>query len=476
MTRASISSLVLTPQGLSLLWIHICLLFWITLSWMGTLFWVCNGAFRLRAADIHNLAERLSAEDLEPSLPAPHPHPPYGFTEVPKLDIQPSHQGLRCRTIMVSNVLPQLRDEKALKEYFEFYMSRKLEKPALGVNSTTQPGFINKSLSFLFNRAKRVSTHFPSTSSPKNEDDVEPRVSNENDSNNLLPRIERVTLVRKMTELASLLERREDILRLLETAHINLARKALAAVTAAMEMQAANKPMAISRSNTRAAIIAKQRNKQAEVEPVNQDDCASEEERMKELIRVLRPYVDNPGSRGDQPEISRRPSTVSRRLFYKLGGESTIGADDDTANYPPGLPSSSYSERPTVWDALLGLPRSYLDPYQPLVNLSHMFRGKTVPAIDYYTAKLNLLTALITENRAQHVGGFAPVSTAFVTFEDPADARRACKYLTVHPGNPLACMVSMAPQYQDLDWTRIMKSSYDVEVSVRWFLGFRTAD
>jgi hypothetical protein len=118
----------------------------------------------------------------------------------------------------------------------------------------------------------------------------------------------------------------------------------------------------------------------------------------------------------------------------------------------------------TVWDALLSLPRTSLDAYQPLVNLSHLFRGKVVPSIDYYTAKLNLLTSLITENRAKAVTDYDPVSTAFVTFADPAEARRACKYLAVHPNNPLACLVTMAPAYQDIDWIRVMKSSHKGEV------------
>ena len=120
----------------------------------------------------------------------------------------------------------------------------------------------------------------------------------------------------------------------------------------------------------------------------------------------------------------------------------------------------------TIWEALLSLPRSVLDTYQPLIHLSALFRGKTVPAIDYYTAKLNLLTGLITEERSLPASCFRPMSTAFVTFADPADARRACKYLAVHPNNPVnACLVTMAPSYEDLDWTRLMKSTYRVEVS-----------
>ena len=51
-----------------------------------------------------------------------------------------------------------------------------------------------------------------------------------------------------------------------------------------------------------------------------------------------------------------------------------------------------------------------------------------------------------------------------LTFVDPADARRACKYLAVHPENPLECLVTMAPSFEDLDWTRLMKPTFRVEV------------
>ena len=112
-----------------------------------------------------------------------------------------------------------------------------------------------------------------------------------------------------------------------------------------------------------------------------------------------------------------------------------------------------------------------LDAYQPLIHLSALFRGKTVPSIDYYTAKLNVLTALITEQRAQPLSEFPAVSTAFVTFADPADARRACKYLAVHPSNPVnVCLVTMAPSYEDLDWTRLMKSTFRGEVGFDAFV------
>jgi hypothetical protein len=130
--------------------------------------------------------------------------------------------------------------------------------------------------------------------------------------------------------------------------------------------------------------------------------------------------------------------------------------------------TDSIDPHKTIWDALLSLPRNILDPYQPLIHLSVFFRGKTVPSIDYYTAKLHLLTSLITQNRARAATEYDALSTAFVTFKDPADARKACNYLAVHPNNPLACLVTMAPQYEDIDWTRVMRSTYQVEILKDW--------
>lgn len=452
MTRASISSLVLTAQGRSLLWIHICLLFWITLSWIATLFWICHGAFTLREENIANTA-RLIAESDRPSVYHPHPHPQYAFTEELPRDDSHTVRGLRLRTVMVSNLLPQLRDEKELKEYFEYYMSRQLEKPAIGINSTTQPGFINKSLAFLFNHAKHL---------PAQNDASKP----ERNSGNA-PVIERVVVARKMTELASLLERREETIRQLETAHLKLAKKALAAVCDAMNQKEAHQPF--SRSSSRAAMIAKRRQTMTDVEvgDIMQEDALSEEDRMELLIKVLGPFVEEFGLRSSSRYMKKPVAMISsRHAFRKLRTEGSQDSDDPMSPaYPPISTRKRAIRHKTVWDALLSLPRSSLDAYQPLINLSHLFRGKVVPAIDYYTTKLNLLTSLITENRARPLSKFDPVSTAFVTFADPEDARKACKFLTVHPHNPLACSVTMAPAYQDLDWIRVMKSSYNAEAS-----------
>ncbi len=416
----------------------------------------------LRAENITQAAKRISLGSGEGAGPEyhPHPHPPFNYASVPSPDVMHPKNSLRLRTIMVSNVPPQLRNEKELKEYFEYYMSRKLERPALGLTSTTQPGFFNKSFTFLFNHAKRLPV-IPHESKDGKDHSSAPDPEN-------VPVIDRIAVTRKMTELASLLERREDILRLLETAHIKLARTALHAVKKAMHRKEANKPF--SRSNSRAKLVAKQRETIADVEKgdAESEGALSEEERMEQLIKVLGPFVDDFELRQRGARL-KKSSHGSNNAFQQLRTEGSADSDEGSSESVTAYPPTSANGRrrmrkTTIWEALLSLPRSSLDAYQPLVNLSHLFRGKTVPFIDYYTAKLNLLTFLITENRAKHVTAFDPSSTAFVTFANPDDARKACKYLAVHPHNPLTCLVTMAPEYQDLDWIKVMKSSFNAEV------------
>lgn len=450
---------------------------------MATLLWVCNGAFRLRA-DTLATAKKLAASpplcDAETKY-YPPPHPQYGFAEVPALDRDHPNRGLRLRTIMVSNIPHQLRTDQLLKEYFEYYMSRKLEKPSMGITSSTQPGFLNKSFAFLFNRAKRIPAHLPTipliphsdgrseSSDAKHEPATTSTASNSNSDD--IPVIERVVIARKMTELASLLERREEILRLLETAHVKLAHKTLLAVKAAMDRRVANKPMASGK--TRAAEVVRKRRSLA-VDPERgepQEATLDEQARMDQLIEVIGPFVEEFCMEDSLARRSKKAiSTSSKHAFRKLRSQGSEDSDDNqsptTRVYPPSPPPGQHPcHGQTIWEALHGLPRSSLDAYQPLVNLSHVFRDKVVPSIDYYTAKLNLLSSLVTENRAKAVTDYDPVSTAFVTFADPVDARRACKYLAVHPNNPLACLVTMAPMYHDLDWIRVMKSSFNAEVS-----------
>ena len=281
--------------------------------------------------------------------------------------------------------------------------------------------------------------------------------------------VERVTVVRRMSQLGTLLERREEVLRVLETAHIRLACKVLTAAAACMK----DRPGAVltkghhTRRHTLTPLLGtakfwKTEKNEADVE----NDAGREEQgenRMDLLVRTIGPFVMEFSQARHLNPPSPRNSLHQKPL--STDGEQTAEENGQAGSYSSG---DHHEKHKTIWDALLSLPRPVLDPYQPLIHLNSLFRGKTVPTIDYYTAKLRVLTSLITEARSLPLNGYDPVSTAFVTFETPKDARRACKYLAVHPDNPLVCTVSMAPLYEDVDWTRIMKLPYNLEVRM-WF-------
>ena len=480
MTRSSITSLVATEKGLSLLWIHVCLLFWVTLTWMTTLLWVCNGAFRMRACSLDNASKDAAPSSARKAdtLYHPHPHPQYRFTDVPIPDRDHPNKGLRLRTIMVTNVPQSLRNEKDLKEYFEYYLGRKIGNPSMGITSLTQPGFFNKCLTFLFIRAKRIQAHFPPVpllshpDEPSGSSNMGADIFNVIPSADTVPAIDRVVIVRRMTELASLLERREEVLHLLEAAHIKLATRTLTAVKLAMDRKAANRSFISGKTRAGEVVRKARRSIATDVEEcANPESDLNENVLMEQLIEVLGPFVEEFGLQDSLVlRYKRAIFTTSKHATKRFRIHGSTGSKVvhpsstnpvDSLSSSPGRPSHSGR---CVWEALHTLPRSSLDAYQPLVNLSHLFRGKVVPSIDYYTAKLNLLSSLITNCRAKASSDYDPVSTAFVTFSDPADAKRACKYLIVHPNNPLACLVTMAPMYQDLDWNRVMKSSFNVDV------------
>lgn len=464
MTRASISSLVGTVKGSSLLWIHLLLLIWVTFTWVGTLLWIIRATFRFRAAKIREAAARAAgqAQAEKDAQYHPHPHPQYPFQALPSLDNDHSTRGIRTRTVMVTNIPPGLRSEKELKEYFEYYMSRPLAKPTIGVTSAAQPGFIDRSAGFLFNKGMRVAARLLEMRSRQaSNNDVDTTVDTKQACRDV-PIIDRVVLVRKMSELASLLERREEVLKNLETAHIKLAQNVIEAVDEAAN--ARPKSLILRNVASRLSFGFVSRGfaaGPADPEHVMESDGTTEgEDRMHLLMRTLSPYLQDHQSNASAMQWIRSKAMPPRAHTSEHYAERR--ADSMT----PSQNKQHSSDHKTIWDALLSLPRSTLDNYQPLIHLSALFRGKTVPAIDYYTAKLNLLTGFITEERSLPTASFRPMSTAFVTFADPADARRAFRYLAVHPNNSVnACLVTMAPTYEDLDWTRLMKSTYSAEVS-----------
>jgi len=450
MTRASISSLAATPDGKKLLWIHLILLFYVTFTWMAALLWICRGAFLYRRADIQRITEQTAsvAQEEKYFQYYPHPHPQYRFQGLPSTEQEKSSQGLRLRTVMVTNIPPSLRSERQLSEYFTSYLDQPINTSSLALASSAQPGFVNRFTAFLFNRAKRIPETLPVNQHPYSAGSVpvEPCADKHNTQV-----VEHVVIARNMLELASLLQRREEILGRLEVAHIKLAKNTLAAVKDRMDESegvcslASRMSMLILSSNTHDVSVA------------HEDTVDRSAVEIETLVQALRPFVEEFGTQ-------RKPPSAHGHSFIRLAHflKRIVGKPAEVScRHYDVIPDT---ERKSIWEALHEVPRHMLDAYQPLIHLSTLFRNRTVPAIDYYTAKLNLLTSLITESRAKAIDDYDPVSTAFVTFADPKDAWRACKTLTRHPNNPLICLVTMAPAYEDLDWSRIMKTSFRGEV------------
>ena len=284
MTRASISSLVGTIEGTRLLWIHITLLFYVALSWIASLIWICRGVFQYRKAQIQRVAESCtSATQDQNGSYHPHPHPRYPFLSLPVLDGHQSNRGLRLRTLMVTNIPLHLRSEKDLADYFEYYLSRPGVIPAVALS--LQPGFFNKLVTVVYNRSRRVLEHIQEIFHPPGEDgisrDLEP-------DTNKVPRISRVLVGRKLTTLSSLLEQREAFLQGLEAAHIKLARNVLRFVK-----QELDKRNGCHIPEKRAPSISKG----GEGKEVPLDMAGDDMSVREQLIRTLRPFIEEFGLR-----------------------------------------------------------------------------------------------------------------------------------------------------------------------------------
>jgi len=154
----------------------------------------------------------------------PHPHHPFGFTDIPLASRNHPIWGLCCYAIMMYNFPHMLR-------IWRHYITRKAEKPSVGLYNQI---FLNKSLAFLLNRAKCLPAQFyPSFcgNEPKPIGDVQDNSVKEP----LKFVIKRVVIAHKIIELVLDLEWWEEIL--LETAHIKSATKALMAVKVAMDRE-----------------------------------------------------------------------------------------------------------------------------------------------------------------------------------------------------------------------------------------------
>ncbi|GAA6048909.1 hypothetical protein JCM3770_007114 [Rhodotorula araucariae] len=250
----------------------------------------------------------------------------------------------------------------------------------------------------------------PSDSSPAEKHEYPPPQSSgasSPPSSPVPPRIVEVVLVRRQTELNQLFfARYREVLHQLETAHVQLARAVMAWVRERVERAEADRKGQKPRRSPRAWWRRHVRRKDVEDEAREGDSL---------LLERLVPFLD-PAHDGVE----------------------------------------------TLWEALYALQEAQpdiLDRFQPLYRLRY-FGRQAVPAIDYFLLKHNLLFSLIESKRA-HPEAVEAASTAFVTFERAADARRARKQLkwrsirNLYRSRAFECKVTMAPELRDIHWPRI---------------------
>nr|XP_031860912.1 uncharacterized protein CI109_003639 [Kwoniella shandongensis]KAA5527984.1 hypothetical protein CI109_003639 [Kwoniella shandongensis] len=322
MLRASISSLV-QSSGSRWLWVHALLIWWISITWTATALWITWGGLAYRRRELKLLEGKVKAAR------AAKREVTRGEDGEDRFSVGEDCEGIKkFRSLMVTNVPPDMRDENVLRDYFDYYLHRH------------------------YNRREQTSqgTH-----------------------------VDEVILVRKLGTLISLRSRRHDVLKKLEVAHVNLAKKVLAAV----------------------------------------EKDRKGGKREGQLEAALGRFLDGP-------------------------------------------------QEDTVWDALHGLPRELIDPFQSLTHLTSLFRNQNAPLIDYLTTKLNYLTVLLEEAKNRPLESYPAASTAFVTFKDAKSARLAHKILDSHPKRSLACHTAHAPDWTDLLWPRLGKSVYRSEFVRGW--------
>lgn len=81
-----------------------------------------------------------------------------------------------------------------------------------------------------------------------------------------------------------------------------------------------------------------------------------------------------------------------------------------------------------------------------------------MPAIDYWLAKVNLLTALVDDLRGRP-DEYPASAIAFITFARAVDARRAVR---MSPGRYVNS-VQMAPDARDLIWHKLARNNFTAD-------------
>jgi len=475
-------------EGRKLLWIHLCLLWYITLTWFYALWWIAKGSIRTRRRWIAELAKKRQKAEGDAKMGRAVPLE--GSEQDPNAVLSSSQgvggisrgddsDGWRQRTLLITNLPPTMRDEASVRRYFEEFL-RPDDSTPMSSTDDLHSRSASESLPASDNKAK---TGYGDGSSPQERPSsiiIKPSESTDttaagrswDDGNeaqgkmegpkgpepdvrpnrHLRSPVQTIVLVRKMNELSAMLNRRQEVLSQLEAAHIKLAQSVLQKVgRQTQKMRKENKKKGgdmggvgmgkVRNGGLLSAIktkrTAKQDSKEADVEKDAAVQLREDVLRLNDLTYRLARFA--PGNKGHHMREAQWKGDKEEAK------EGNIMAE-------------------TVWEALADVPRDLLDPYQPVTRLSSLFRGQKVPTIDYLLTKLNLLTALVTEMRARPPTSYEATSTAFVTFRDPRQARMVWRELK----SQIVVKVRLAPEVKDLDWERLMRTSFTGDI-VRGF-------
>ncbi|SCZ98412.1 BZ3500_MvSof-1268-A1-R1_Chr7-1g09128 [Microbotryum saponariae] len=404
--RASLTSLVLKPNGTRLLWVHVICIWLMTFSWYAVLGWIGYGTVRIRRNNLRRLlrdeADFLAKGNTGSAFAGSEPRPMNPDDERPV--------GWRWRTILMRNIPPAMRSDEAIREYFESALRYGGEPSSSDVDKLE----CKEAEAIEMKSSRRA---LPPTS-PRSSSSAHPRL------------ISDIILVRKQNELNELYVKLRAVQHELESAHTELAQNVMKFVTAKVEEQRRrDEGLPIKKSFWRRLFKQKKATVDEDLESVaRQGD--------HKIIDALRKFLVDP----DQP--------------------------------------LDYGEPGAFWIALNALHSSditLLDRFQPLVQLKHFYNGQKVPSIDYHLAKMNLLTRLIEEIRA-NPEQIEIASSALITFESATDARRARKELKprMHGRHrfgqqALACKIEIAPEKRDLDWNKLVNISLSGDI-LRGFL------
>ena len=227
MIRASVTSLASSPVGQKRLWVHVVLMWWLSCTWLITILWVTWGAVGYRRREVRNLNIKMKAlrdtrrqtEGGESGL---------NEEENERREAIEGCEGIkRYRTLLVSNIPPDMRDEATLASYFDHYLNRHVDRmvqsgkpvpiPAASTSEPVVPPHPPSTIRKLLKRKQRQDVLMEkdgeatpreswSKVRPGEDGEIEERESH----------VDEVILVKKLAGLYNLRSRRDDVLKRLE--------------------------------------------------------------------------------------------------------------------------------------------------------------------------------------------------------------------------------------------------------------------